>query len=406
MLLRAKEPAYLVPANNATERRRGSSPIPGVISPPDDQASAVHSQPAGLRWCGRVSPRAYPILILTLFGIADWALLRALPLLKLSFSTEIWFPLAASVLVRLAFLVALAGTTPLGLRLRHRSTERAYPRLLLVVYLAAQASLSLVQVYAYVVEPLWVKTTELSLAFERLDGNAPPVRVVLLSDIHIERASYREAHVVREVNALDPDLIVLAGDYLNLSRLKDPVSAQQFREFVGQLHAPYGIYAVRGSVESSPASMEALVAGTPIVWLEQETVTLDVRGQRIALIGVACSHTRSIDAARLAQAYRGVPEDTFTLLLYHSPDLMPQAAKRQIDLYLTGHTHGGQISLPFYGAIVTGSVYGKRYEAGLYHLQDTTMYVTRGLGFEGGPAPRARFFARPEIVALELHGEP
>jgi predicted MPP superfamily phosphohydrolase len=357
-----------------------------------------------MRWRERVHPRTYPFLIFALFGIADWALLRALPLLKLSFSTEIWFPLLVSVLVRLALLVALAVASPWIGRLGHLSAGRPYPHLLLALYLVAQVSLTLIQVYAYVVEPLWVETTELSLAFERLDGNAPPVRVVLLSDIHIERASYREAHVVREVNALQPDLILLAGDYLNLSRLSDPVSAQQFREFVGQLRAPYGIYAVRGSVERSPAFMEELVAGTPIVWLEQETLTLDVRGQRIALIGVACSHTRSIDTARLDQAYRGVPEDTFTLLLYHSPDLMPQAARRQIDLYLTGHTHGGQISLPFYGAIVTGSVYGKRYEAGLYHLQGTTMYVTRGLGFEGGPAPRARFFARPEIVGIELRG--
>jgi predicted MPP superfamily phosphohydrolase len=267
-------------------------------------------------------------------------------------------------------------------------------------------SLSLVQVYAYVVEPLWVETSHFTLSFERLEASAPPVRVALLSDIHIERASYREASVVRAVNAFSPDLIILSGDYLNLSRLADPISAQQFREFAGQLHAPYGIYAVRGSVEPSPAPMEELVAGTSIVWLEQETTTLDVRGQRIALVGVACSHTRSRDAARLAQAYRGVPQDTFTLLLYHSPDLIPQAAQRRIDLYLTGHTHGGQISLPFYGAVVTGSAYGKRYEAGLYHRGDTTMYVTRGLGFEGGPAPRARFMSRPEVVGLELRGDP
>jgi predicted MPP superfamily phosphohydrolase len=376
------------------------------MPPPDEHAHAARFQPARLHRFGEIGARAYPLLVCALFGVADWALLRALPLLKLSFSTEIWFPLVASVLLRLGLLVALAGTALVVPRFVHRSAGRPYPSLLLAFYLIAQASLTLIQVYAYVVEPLWVETTELSLAFGRLDENAPPVRVVLLSDIHIERTSYREAHVVREVNALEPDLIVLDGDYLNTSRLSDPVSAQQFREFVGQLHAPYGIYAVRGSVESSPAFMEELVTGTPIVWLEQETVTLDVRGQRIALVGVACSHARRLDSARLTQAYRGVPDDTFTLLLYHSPDLISQAAARQIDLYLAGHTHGGQIDIPFYGAVVTGSVYGKRYEAGLYHVQETTMYVTRGLGFEGGPMPRARFFARPEIVALELHGQP
>jgi predicted MPP superfamily phosphohydrolase len=395
-----------VPADHTTEPPRASGSIPSPIPLADKQPAAACLGRLSLRCFERARTRLGPLFVCLSFGVADWVLLRALPVFRISFSTEIWFPVLASALVRLTLLATLLGAAPIVRRLVRRSAGRPYPRLLLVLYLIAQSSLTLVQVYAYVVEPLWVETTELSLAFERLDGSAPPVRIVLLSDIHIERASYREAHVVREVNALEPDLIVLAGDYLNLSRLTDPVSAQQFGEFAGQLRAPYGIYAVRGSVESSPAFMEKLVAGTPIVWLEQETVTLDVRGQRIALVGVACSHARSLDSARLAQAYRGVPEDTFTLLLYHSPDLMPQAARRQIDLYLTGHTHGGQISLPFYGAVVTGSVYGKRYEAGLYRMQGTTMYVTRGLGFEGGPAPRARFFARPEIVGLELHGEP
>jgi predicted MPP superfamily phosphohydrolase len=346
------------------------------------------------------------VFVCLLLGVADWALLRALPLLKLSFSTEIWFPVLVSVLARLGLLVALLGAALLLRWRRGRSTSQPYPHLMLSLYLITQASLTLVQVYAYVVEPLWVQTTEVALSFERLDPGTPPLRVVLLGDIHIERGSYREAHVVRQVNALSPDLILLSGDYLNLSRLADPVSAEHFRHFVGRLHAPYGIYAVRGSVEPSPAFMEELVAGTPIVWLEQEAITLEVRGQRMTLIGIACSHRRRIDAARLTEAYGGAPKGAFTLLLYHSPDLIAEAAERQIDLYLTGHTHGGQIALPFYGAIVTGSVYGKRHEAGLFQRGYTTMYVTRGLGFEGGPMPRARFLSRPEIVSLELRGEP
>jgi hypothetical protein len=64
-------------------------------------------------------------------------------------------------------------------------------------------------------------STDLTLTFAQLDASAPPVRAVLLSDIHIERTSYREAEVVRQVNAFSPDLIVLSGDYLNLSRLTD-----------------------------------------------------------------------------------------------------------------------------------------------------------------------------------------
>jgi predicted MPP superfamily phosphohydrolase len=60
--------------------------------------------------------------------------------------------------------------------------------------------------------------------------------------------------------------------------------------------------------------------------------------------------------------------------------------------------------LPFYGAIVTDSIYGKRYEAGLAQQADSWMYISRGLGFEGGGMPRARFLCRPEIVSIELSG--
>jgi predicted MPP superfamily phosphohydrolase len=150
--------------------------------------------------------------------------------------------------------------------------------------------------------------------------------------------------------------------------------------------------------------MARLVEGTDVVWLEQEAVTVDVRGQPVTLVGAACSHQQELDAARLAQAMAGIPGDAFTVLLYHSPDLILEAVEQGVDLYLGGHTHGGQLRLPFYGALVTASVYGKRYTAGLFEEGSTTMYVSRGIGFEGGGMPRARFLCRPEIVSIELAG--
>ena len=161
---------------------------------------------------------------------------------------------------------------------------------------------------------------------------------------------------------------------------------------------------VGGSVEPTLESMAWLVNGTDIVWLEQESVTVNVRGQPVTLVGAACSHQQELDAARLAQAMDGVPTDAFTLLLYHSPDLIAEAAEQQVDLYLGGHTHGGQLRLPFYGAIVTGSIYGKQYTSGQFQKEVTTMYISRGIGFEGGAMPRARFLSPPEIVSIEIVG--
>ena len=356
-------------------------------------------------------------LAFLLFCLADWALLWVLPHLRLSFSSEIVPPLLASVTVRLLVFWGLEGAALLARWRGRRRGVAVQTRSAAILFLVVNLGFSGVQVDAYVVEPLAVETTELSLAFADLDPAAPPVRVVHISDPHIERSSFREASVVRKVNALQPDIIVLTGDYLNLSRLSDATSAAHFRQFVAQLEAPYGIYAVRGSVEPTPESMAWLVEGTDVVWLEQEAVTVNVRGQRVTLVGVACSHRWKLDAARLAQAMAdadvgtmadadvgSVPADAFTLLLYHSPDLIREAARHHVDLYLGGHTHGGQLCLPFYGAIVTSSIYGKQYASGLFEEDGTTMVISRGMGFEGGGMPRARFLCRPEIVSLELAG--
>jgi predicted MPP superfamily phosphohydrolase len=104
---------------------------------------------------------------------------------------------------------------------------------------------------------------------------------------------------------------------------------------------------------------------------------------------------------RLARAR----DDTrFQVLLYHSPDIAPQAAEAGIDLYLCGHTHGGQIRLPLFGALITSSKLGKRYEMGCHTVGNMTLYVSRGIGMEGGSAPRARFLCPPEITLWTLEG--
>jgi predicted MPP superfamily phosphohydrolase len=91
-------------------------------------------------------------------------------------------------------------------------------------------------------------------------------------------------------------------------------------------------------------------------------------------------------------------------LLYHTPDLIETASELGVDLYLAGHTHGGQVRLPWLGAIFTASRYGKRYEMGSYRVGRTQLYVSRGIGMEGLGTPRVRFLCPPEIVELELGG--
>ncbi|MCX7681922.1 MAG: metallophosphoesterase [Anaerolineae bacterium] len=354
------------------------------------------------------------VLSLTLaflaFCVSDWALMEMLSYLRVSFSTDPRWSLFFSTLVRTLLLWGLLLLVVLTILLHQDRPAQGSPRKSkslspFTVFLAANLAISALEAYAYIIEPLAVETTHLTLAFDDLDAQAPPVRIVHLTDIHVERFGPRETAIIRQVNALKPDLILLTGDYLNLSYLTDPTAIAHFRELLAQLQAPHGAYAVRGSLESEPEYMARLVEGTGVRWLEQEAVTVEVRGQRVTLVGVACSHKQWRDTARLAEAMKGLPADAFTILLYHSPDLIHEVATYEVDLYLAGHTHGGQIRLPLYGAIITGSAYGQRYASGLFREGSTTMYVSRGIGLEGGAAPRVRFLSRPEVVSIDLVGK-
>jgi len=141
----------------------------------------------------------------------------------------------------------------------------------------------------------------------------------------------------------------------------------------------------------------------PVQYLAEEQIELNVDQQKIHLIGLSCTHRPFIDAPRLEKL---LPKNNqnFTILLYHTPDLAPNAAKTAVDLQLSGHTHGGQVRLPLIGALFTASLYGRAFSSGRYQLNGLTLYITRGIGMEGAGAPRVRFLCPPEITLWEIQG--
>jgi predicted MPP superfamily phosphohydrolase len=221
--------------------------------------------------------------------------------------------------------------------------------------------------------------------------------------LHIERVTARERQVVELARSLKPDVILYSGDFLNLSNVDDPVAWEQMRAILRELAAPLGVYVVTGSPPvDKPEVMPQLLGGLDhIRWLRDERVTLDHDGQLIDIVGIACTHKPIVEGASLDNILHGDP-DNFTILLYHTPDLAPVAAEQGVDLQLCGHTHGGQVRLPCFGALYTSSLYGKKFEAGRYQVGALTLYVSRGIGLEGKGAPRARFLCPPEIVLWEI----
>lgn len=325
------------------------------------------------------------------FVLLDALLLKALPWIGLSFGP---------VLVGLFFLSICRMTVYVlwaGFQIRRggASGRRASS----LPFLAVNICFTLLVLYSFYFEPFQLQTTRLEL---RVPANklSSPVRIVQVSDLHMERSTLREKSLVPLVNSLNADLIVLTGDYLNLSYIHDPIAMKDARNLLAQFSAPYGVFAVNGTVDNAER-MRGLFSGSTVVVLDDQVAQVSLPGGELSIIGVS-NWGGAHDAEMVRSLAARAPEDQYRLLLFHTPDRIQEAVQGGIDLYLAGHTHGGQVRLPFYGALVTFSEYGKKYEAGMYQVGGTTLYVNRGIGMEGAGAPRVRFLAPPEVVVIDL----
>jgi len=322
------------------------------------------------------------------FALGDAVMLFALPRYGRSFGPP-QLPWLSLLILRLA----LASVLGLGLR--------SWP---LLAGGLAQLGLSLVAAYACWLEPGRLGVTQITLRSPRLNG-CPALRLLHLSDLHVERITAREQRLLSLVEELAPDVIVVTGDYLNISYTHDTTAQHQARQLLRELRAPGGVYAITGSPSVDPPELLArLFDGLELTWLRDRVATLMWHGCRLHIAGIECSYDIEADGRKLQALLNGPAHDAFSLLLYHTPDVMPAAVEAGVDLYLAGHTHGGQLRLPFYGALVTASLHGKRYEMGMYREGSTVLYVSRGIGLEGKGAPRARFLCPPEIILFTLTG--
>lgn len=323
--------------------------------------------------------------------LIDWLSLFLLPRLRRSFG-----PIEAPLYMLTAFRITL--TLFIGLITRWSSTA-------LWIAVVVQFALLAISLQGLWLEPFRLGITRETLTSKKLNPALPPVRVLHLADIHVERIGIREEKLQTLIDALAPDVIIFSGDFINLSNRDDPVAYRAVREVIGKWHAPFGVYAVSGSpLVESQEMVQEFVEGLDIRWLRNQSEDLDIRGQKVTIIGVTCQHNIEADSKVLMEVANDIETSNCRLLIYHSPDIAPQASEQGIDLFLCGHTHGGQIRAPLYGAIVTSSAWGKRYEMGRYREGEMTLYTSRGIGLEGAAAPRARFLCPPEIILWTLAG--
>jgi predicted MPP superfamily phosphohydrolase len=268
--------------------------------------------------------------------------------------------------------------------------------------------------YAGRVEPYWIEVTRLEIRPADLRAAFDGFTIVHLSDFHLGRSVTKEQvrRAVEIANGLEPDLLVLTGDFVTGSASHSVACAAE----LAALEARQGVYGVLGNHDNwtDPDEVAANVAGAGIVVLRDEVAVTTVRGSRLWLIGVedtgftaglyggSFSDFRAIwqeKELRLTAMLEGIPDDEPRLLLVHNPDFTEMLPTARIDLALCGHTHGGQVRVPFVGAPVVPSFFGDKYASGLVQGPSTLVYINRGIGLI---SPPVRFNCRPEVTLLRL----
>lgn len=248
--------------------------------------------------------------------------------------------------------------------------------------------------------------------------NTPPVRAVLIADIHADNLHMNEGHIrdiARRIDQAKPDIIFLAGDYIGgdwgrgqfdrrPSARGTTYNDREIRELtdLGDLHAPLGVYAVLGNHDCgwSCSLVTTTLAKAHINVLQNTSARIEWQGGHFYVVGLGDFETGLSDADK---AFAAVPNEAAEVTLLHEPDpfvLRPDPRNR---FQLSGHTHGGQVRLPLLGRLFQNSLTTDETLKGWMLDADRTLIVTRGLGETGAPF---RFGSPPQIMVLKIHFSP
>jgi predicted MPP superfamily phosphohydrolase len=262
--------------------------------------------------------------------------------------------------------------------------------------------------YVRDVEPNWLDIHEIPVHLTRLDPAFNHYRVAHITDLHTDdtfMTAERLAQIVQAVNKVRAQLVLITGDFVTRLIASSAATLSQLR----YLHAPDGVFATLGNHDhwAGPQQVTTLLQANGIQVLKDDLHTIDRGGRKAALhlIGMddlwTDEPTQSAWAHedRLAGLLHRVPKEGATLLMVHEPDFADvAAASGRIDLQCSGHSHGGQVRIPFYGSIYLPEL-ARKYQCGMYHIRNLQHYTNRGLGMID---PQVRLNCRPEIAVFEL----
>lgn len=242
---------------------------------------------------------------------------------------------------------------------------------------------------AIYIEPNYLDVTQITLKNHKITRKGTRIRICQISDLHFAEEVPLVSRTIRTINQLKPDFVILTGDYLS-----DPAKTENLSRFIRALKPRVATYAVTGNWDvnfDAPKLFHR--AGIPL--LDKDLWFDRIGDTQIVFAGLYGRNNQMVFASSALR-------DAVKIVLGHNPDDVYRIRSWHVDYYFSGHTHGGQFRLPFWGPIETVSEFGKRYDIGPYKVGKTWMYVNRGLIFEKAFSLKIRFLCRPEITVVDL----
>lgn len=255
---------------------------------------------------------------------------------------------------------------------------------------AAIAVLAAVAVDAFLIEPTWLEVSHRRIASAKIHK---PLRIVVIADLQADSIGPYERRVLRKALDERPDVVLWAGDYIQPSSRPFSDMRQELNGFLRDFgfRSPLKMFAVQGNCE--PGRWESIFDGTGATVVSGEE-TFDLGDLRVTCL-------RFYESASPSLTITNDAPDRFHVVLGHMPNFA--LGKIDADLLVAGHTHGGQVQLPFIGPVLTLSLVPRAWASGLTELPGGgKLFVSRGIGMERGYAPCIRFNCRPELAVIDL----
>ncbi|MGQ9455103.1 MAG: metallophosphoesterase [Armatimonadota bacterium] len=297
--------------------------------------------------------------------------------------------IVAAIIFASFWIIVYANLRLLAFTLTGRKTHRfeklTWPTLLAGVVLCI--------VDATKIEPNWYQVTHHTIETNKLRPGSR-IRIVHLTDFHLnpQRPDELETRLIKLTRRERPDLIALTGDY-TVYESRDTL--RRLKRITADLVKTAPVYAVDGNWDSDKVMKALAEEGANILsgWVAAGK-------SDTAQIALVCIPWYKPRLSQVPDQMRNM----FKLALCHMPEHFEITARHGIDLTLAGHTHGGQVRIPIFGALLPDQQLVGRYQAGMYSKGSSRLYVNRGIGMEGGAAPQVRFFCRPEIAVFDIVG--